>query len=328
MAERYWRMKSSLKLQRSSDSPAAALAIDAPATEVAAHTRLLSLNTLPHEWAFGSFLLLMSLRLALHGNAGTYVLLFATAFATCIAAAVWTDAHPSPTRWRVRLLWYPSAMGIAFYALSGAIGVLGSANADGLLDALDLRWLGAPAAAYFAGFESPALTDLLTIAYLFFFWYLIAGPAHYCLHDLPRLRSNFAGLFVLYAIGFLGYTIVPAAGPHLNGTLSSFPPTGPLSSRLLPFINTASNGIDAFPSIHVAVSLYLLLFDARHYRQRFARMLVPCLLLWVSTLYLRYHYLVDVVAGAALGCFGFLVALLYEGSALAATVEAQAAKLE
>ena len=320
-------MKRFQKLQRSSDTAPVAMAIDDGVSGRSVPMRLPSFYTLPHEWAFGGFLLLMSLRLALHGNADNYAMLFAAVFAGCIATTLWTSIHPSPTRWRVRLLWYPSAMGIAFYALSGAVALLGSANVDGLLDHCDLSWLGAPAAAFFSSFESPALTDLLTIAYLFFFWYLIAGPAHYCLHDLPRLRSNFAGLFVVYAIGFLGYTLLPAAGPHLNGTIDSFPVMGPLSRNLLPFINTASNGVDAFPSIHVAVSLYLLLFDARHYRQRFRWTLVPCVLLWISTLYLRYHYLVDVAAGALLGCFGFLVARVYEGSSLAATVEAQAARV-
>ena len=58
--------------------------------------------------------------------------------------------------------------------------------------------------------------------------------------------------------------------------------------------------MDCFPSLHCAVSSYILFFDRRHRRWRFWLYLVPCVGLWVSTLYLRYHYFVDLVAGFAL----------------------------
>ena len=83
-----------------------------------------------------------------------------------------------------------------------------------------------------------------------------------------------------------------------------------------PVLDYASNGVDAFPSIHVAVSLYLLAFDRMYYRRRFWRLLVPCVALWISTIYLRYHYAVDVIAGFAIAAIGLRVAALYGRSSL------------
>ena len=46
--------------------------------------------------------------------------------------------------------------------------------------------------------------------------------------------------------------------------------------------------------------LVLLFFDRRHSPERFRRLVVPVAILWISTIYLRYHYFVDVLAGFAL----------------------------
>jgi hypothetical protein len=281
-------------------------------------------RVLPHEWAFNGFLLCMALRLGAHGTAAAAgcATIFLAMLAGSIGFFVWADADPTPTRWRLRLLWYPSIMGLSFYVLPAAVSLLAIPNADRPLAEWDQALLGAPAADLLAGLQGPLLTDVMAIAYSFFFWYLIFGPAHYCLHDLRRFRSCFAGLFTVYALGFLGYMLVPAGGPHLFAAASPPLASGPIGALVLPPIDAASNGVDAFPSVHVAVTLYLLAFDARHYRRRFRWTLLPCVALWISTVYLRYHYVVDVAAGALIGLMGFAVACQYERSALAETVDA------
>ena len=140
----------------------------------------------------------------------------------------------------------------------------------------------------------------------------MAGPAHYCIHDLRRFRQCFAGLFTIYGLGFIGYTAFPAAGPYRFLEFTQPLATGWFTDLAKPVVDAASNGVDAFPSIHVAVSLYLLVFDAWHYRRRFWLMLAPCTALWASTIYLRYHYGVDVLAGMALSGLGLCVAAAYE----------------
>jgi membrane-associated phospholipid phosphatase len=61
-----------------------------------------------------------------------------------------------------------------------------------------------------------------------------------------------------------------------------------------------------FPSLHIAVSLFLWLTLLKDYR-RLGLLLTPLLvLLWASTIYLRYHYCIDLIAGVclAVGVFG------------------------
>jgi hypothetical protein len=278
---------------------------------------------LPHEWAFGGFLALTTMRLVWCAGAfNPHALAFGGLFlGCCVVSTVWTDRNPTPLRWRVRLCWYPCVMCLSFYALATALPLLNVPMADGWLASWDRHLLGVTPAEALAVLHWPWLTDAMVLAYLFFFYYLIVGPGWYCVHDLPRFRACFAGLFTTYALGFLGYTLLPAGGPHLS--MTSLPPLegGWLTQTMLPVIDRGSNGVDVFPSIHCAASLYLLAFDFRHYRRRFWRLLLPCVALWISTVYLRYHYVVDLLGGTAIAAVGQITSGLYERSGLARDID-------
>jgi len=282
---------------------------------------------LPHEVAFGLFLVITWFRLVLKaGPFNGWALAFLAYLLGSVAVIAWARQKPTPWRWRVRLLYYPAVMGLSFYTLPYAVSLLGVPGTDALLLSWDRALLGETPSVSLLWAASPWLNDLMMLGYLFFFYYLIAGPAHYCIYDLPRFRACFVGLFSIYSLGFLGYTLFPAGGPHRFMEFAT-PLAGPWVVRwTLATVNGGSNGMDVFPSIHFAVSFYLLVFDWSHYRRRFWRLLGPCLLMWFSTLYLRYHYFVDLLAGLAIAGVGLLVWRWYELSALARETEDQAAQ--
>jgi membrane-associated phospholipid phosphatase len=64
-------------------------------------------------------------------------------------------------------------------------------------------------------------------------------------------------------------------------------------------------------------------FDFWHYRKRFWILIAPTLALWISTVYLRYHYVVDLVAGFAITIVAIVVTRAYERSRLAAELDAE-----
>ena len=57
---------------------------------------------------------------------------------------------------------------------------------------------------------------------------------------------------------------------------------------------------DCFPSGHTEIALVVLLYAWRFERRYFCGLLPAVGLLLFSTVYLRYHYVVDVLAGALL----------------------------
>ena len=267
---------------------------------------------LPHEYAFNLFLALTWGRLVfLPGPAPLAALVLFGGLLAGVGVILWSGRDPAPWRWRVRLLLYPVLMGLSFFLMPKVVTELDVPRADAML----VKWESALTGPNFnlaiQGWEPVWLTDALMVAYIFFFYYLIAGPAHYCIKDLPRFRQCFTGLFVIYALGFIGYTYFPAGGPHRFLAFEHPLTGGWITWAAKPILDDASNRVDAFPSIHVAVSMYLLVFDYWYYRRRFWILLVPCVALWISTVYLRYHYCVDVVAGVAITAVGLWVAARY-----------------
>jgi len=269
---------------------------------------------LPHEWVFGAFLFLTALRLAIHGNTTAgWALLFFGCWLGGIGVFFWAEQKTTPVRWRVRLLFYPVVMGIIFYALGQAVPLLGPPKVDRLLLGWDRALLGETPAVTWEPWLRPWLEDLLMAGYLFFFYYLIAGPGRYCLRNLRLFRKCMVGLFTMYGLAFTGYTVLPAGGPHRWMTFAT-PLHGWVLDWTLKTVNQASNAVDVFPSIHAAATIYLLLFDWHHARRRFWWLLLPCLLLWFSTLYLRFHYFVDLLAGVAVALAGWWMAQAYEAT--------------
>ena len=276
--------------------------------------RLKAAAVLPHEWVFSTFLVVTGVRLFADSAARSWSAVFFACLAASILMVFWTERNPTPARWRVRLSFYYVAMGICFFSMRTAVPLLGTPRVDALLLQWDRDLLGeTPAVAWQSGLH-PWLEDVAMAGYLFIFYYLMAGPGHYCFRDIPTFRKCIVGLFTIYGIALLSYTVFPAGGPHLFMTFQT-PLHGPfLLDPALKLVNRGSNAVDVFPSVHVAASLYLLLFDWRHWRRRFWWVLAPCAVLWLSTLYLRFHYFVDLLAGAAVALVGWWTAQKYSRS--------------
>jgi len=271
---------------------------------------------LPHEWVFGAFLLMTGVWLFLHSAARGLSLVFLGCLACSMALVFWTERNPTPWRWRVRLSSCFVVMGASFYAMRASVPLLGSPRADNLLLQWDRDLLGETPAVVLEPWLHPWLEDVSMAGYLFFFFYLLAGPGYYCFRDIPTFRKCIVGLFTMYGLAFTGYTLLPAGGPHYAMVFHSALHGPWLVDWALPAVNRGSNRVDVFPSVHVAASLYLLLFDWQHFRRRFWWVLGPCLVLWWATVYLRFHYFVDLLAGVAVALIGWWMARKYADGTL------------
>jgi len=219
---------------------------------------------------------------------------------------IWTR-QGGPRVWKVRLalLAYPVVMNVLFLHMRLAIPRIIPGRMDRALEAIDAALVGGNLSLKLQPLIHPLFTEALSFCYLLFFFYLTFSMVYYLCSDIYLFKAFTAGLFTIYGIGFLGYSLVPAVGPWV-AMRDQFhvPLTGYVLTRLnAAVVAQGSNGVDVFPSLHCAVSTFFLLFDLRHRRWRFWLYLVPCVGLWLSTIYLRYHYFIDVICGFALACF-------------------------
>ncbi|MGA2557962.1 MAG: phosphatase PAP2 family protein, partial [Verrucomicrobiota bacterium] len=211
------------------------------------------------------------------------------------------------------LLFYPLAMNVVFFHMKTAIPQIHPERMDALLRQIDQGSIGTNLSLRLQPLVHPALTEFFSFCYILFFPYLLFSMICYFCGDVALLKKFAIGLFTIYGIGFLGYSLVPAAGPGLSMT-SQF--AVPLDGWWITKWNAAivaagSNKVDVFPSLHCAISSFLLFFDRRHRPWRFKFYLVPAVGLWLSTIYLRYHYFIDVLCGFALAAFALWLARRY-----------------
>jgi hypothetical protein len=252
---------------------------------------------LPHEIAFAVFFTITAARSFAAGHEG---ILWGCIFSGLTGLVVFLRSLGEPQiKWR---LWpYVLLMLIAYRACGFAVPIF-HPGATFLLANADRWFLGNDAAHFLEPWTKPPLTDLFYGLYLFFFVYIAISLWHYGRGDLKTFRRFIAGLFTVYAVGFLGYTLLPAGGPYLE-IPEHF--STPLAGSEITNVCTAavrwgSNRVDCFPCLHFAVSFFILVFDYWHCRRRFYWLALPCVGIWISTIYLRQHYFVDLLGGLIL----------------------------
>jgi membrane-associated phospholipid phosphatase len=198
--------------------------------------------------------------------------------------------------------------------LHDTIGFVNPHDVHHYLVALDGMIFGVQPCLWAERFISPARTELMQFCYLSFFW--IAPSTSLILllqRRWPEFRATTFGIVTCFFIGYALYVVFPAAPPRLvlayefTKNLRGYPVGfSNLSAQAFSLLPTDSRA--AFPSLHTAASSVALVYAWRVLRRWFWVLLPFVIGLWVSTIYLRHHYFVDLVAGWALAPVAFSLA--------------------
>jgi membrane-associated phospholipid phosphatase len=205
-------------------------------------------------------------------------------------------------------------MNVTYQAMKLAVPATRPLHFDQQLAALDLKLFGTNPNLWLTAHASNGLTELLSACYLFFMPLLLFFLLRYFVAQRHYLGEFYAGLFLVYGLGFIGYLLVPAQGPYMaQPWAQSFQlPGGWITELNHTMVINGSNKVDVWPSLHCAVSLYILGYTWWRHRLEFWWLLLPVMGLWVSTLYLGFHYLIDVVCGFALAGLALHLTRRYE----------------
>ena len=195
------------------------------------------------------------------------------------------------------------------------------------------RWLfGVDPTIWLARVAHPILTEILQLAYAsFYFLPLAVAIELYAAGKEWRFRRWAFVCGCGFFLSFVGYLVLPAVGPRftlhtLDATARELPGLW-LTPGLRAFIDAggmvpvgAATGDvlrlaprDAFPSGHTLVTLLSIAWAWRYRLHVRWMVTVVGALLVLSTVYLRYHYVVDVMAGAALAMLCLAVAPVLHG---------------
>jgi membrane-associated phospholipid phosphatase len=184
---------------------------------------------------------------------------------------------------------------------------------DGALRRLDERLLGVEPALALSCLSRPWLTEYMTFCYALYFVYpTIVLAITYSRDEFILFREFGLALSLAFYLGLLGYVLVPAIGPRYAMAAELGVPLDGiwLTARAAAAWNALESiKRDCFPSLHTALTTISLIYFWRYRNAwKWGRLLLsvcaPLIFsLWCSTIYLRYHYFVDVLAGFALALF-------------------------
>ena len=211
---------------------------------------------------------------------------------------------------------YPILLYAGFYREGGELNqMFVTGYLDGFFIQLDQRLFGCqPSIRFMQKLPYLAVSELFYMAY--FSYYIMIGGVGLTLYLRDRLlfwRYVSLASFVFY-ICYLIYIIVPVVGARVfyvampgfdQQQFPFFPLPYPPGLDAGPFFNIMKfiyahmeTPGSAFPSSHVAIALCTLYFSWRFIPKIRWFHLVMVILLSAATVYCRYHYLVDVFAGA------------------------------
>jgi hypothetical protein len=233
----------------------------------------------------------------------------------CLLGMLATSGNESeedldPTRYLVRFFqpllrifrdWFPFLLlSTCYYALySNLILRVNPHTADALLAKIDASIFGNQPSILLQGWINPWLTDFFNLVYFSHVIFLPgAGLYFYLQKDFKAFRALMMGYLTLILMGVTSYLLVPAVGP---ATTFADQFTRDLQGQALSkgvdyIIAVGRVSYDCFPSLHVGIPLLLTMYLYKFRRKFFIPAVIYVGCMCFATIYLRYHYFIDIAA--------------------------------
>lgn len=160
-------------------------------------------------------------------------------------------------------------------------------------------------------YVTPTIAECCAFVYSLYIPYIYLSIFLYLLGRRGTERRMFVtALALTYGVSFLGYLFVPAHGPVVfhDADFAAALSGGSFLALVRDSVAQTGGPHGAFPSLHIGTSWFLCFFDLRRGQLR-GMLYVPLVLaIAFATLVVRYHYVVDLVAGFAIATGAVLAA--------------------
>jgi hypothetical protein len=244
---------------------------------------------------------------------------FATIVPGLIRGNVLTHPILRPLAFRVS---HYGCIQLTYFIMRGFLPIVNPGSLDRELHELGLALFGVEPAIALEPWVSSGTTEWFAFFYYGYFFVLALHVIPIIFFSRqPRILSEFAlGLLIVLSVGQSLYLVVPGYGPWsgLPALFSRALPPGVWWNLVQELVASAGAQKDIFPSIHTAAPTFILLFSLHnraHLPYRFTWPLVAFFSfnIIVATMFLRWHWLVDIVAGITLALVAYGVSVIGTG---------------
>ena len=148
-------------------------------------------------------------------------------------------------------------------------------------------------------FPQKWFSELMNFGYFFYYLLTIGLSLIIWFTRRSKLQEVIFVIFTSFLIYYFFFAIFPVKGPQFYFTgIDAQPVTSYLFSDLVKLAQSiGETETGAFPSSHVGMSIIFLIILWNYSRKTFWIILTPVVLLWFATVYIKAHYLIDVIGG-------------------------------
>lgn len=185
---------------------------------------------------------------------------------------------------------------------------------DALFISIDHWMFGVNPTQWLMQFAHPVVTEIFQISYFsYYILFILLGVELYCTHTIEEFDHGAFLVVYGFYLSYLGYFLLPAIGPrftlHDFYSLNKDLPGLFFTPWMRDFINAGESisfsmqnaaehvQRDVFPSGHTQLTLIVVYLSYIYkLRTRWIITLIALLLI-IGTVYLRYHYVIDIFGG-------------------------------
>ncbi len=212
------------------------------------------------------------------------------------------DRRPAPLTFF--LDFYPAIfLPMVFNTLSPLITATRGGARDDLLIAADRAIFGVDVTVWLERFARPGVNDVFYVFYATYYFIALTLSVFLWIRDRNTARRFVFTLMLVYYVSYAGYFTIPAYGPRFaqadlyTKSLTETPVARAINDTINHLEKTK---LDVFPSGHTMISMAVLIVAWKRARDVFWWLLPVASILIASTVFCRFHYVVDLIAGTAL----------------------------
>ena len=278
----------------------------------------------PHDWLVFGYLLLLNVVVlgsppgVARTNCLASVFLLLACHATVTALVrTRTLTHPFFAPFLYRLAAWGGVQ-VTYFLFADLLPLVNHGSLDYELYQLDLTLFGVEPAMFMDRFVTPVTTEWFAFFYFGYFFVLGAHvlPILFLSRRLALLGQFALGTLLVFCLGHTLYMLVPGYGPYkaMPELFHNELPPGVWWSMTTELVAQSGAQKDIFPSLHTAAPTFILLFSFSNRQSHPFRFTWPIVAFFtaniiIATMFLRWHYVIDVLAGLLLAVTAHVISV-------------------
>ena len=152
-------------------------------------------------------------------------------------------------------------------------------------------------------------SEIMHFGYFSYYLMIVGIPLLFYIKSSKEFEKSMFIILTSFCLYYLVFIVFPSIGPQFYFTIDQLSvPDGYIFDKIMHIIvELVETETGAFPSSHVGIVIIFLILIWKHFRNYFKVLILLSIFLILSTVYIKAHYAIDILAGIISGILFFLL---------------------